>query len=335
MANNEEIQLAERPEGMPTKDTFRYVKTEIPELKEGQVLIKSIYISVDPYMRGRMNDTKSYVPPYELDAPIAGGVVGQVVESKSDKFQKGDFVLGNLPWARYNTADTDNLQKVDPDLGPISTALGVLGMPGLTAYFGLIDIGEPKSGETVVVSGAAGAVGSTVVQIAKILGARVVGIAGSPKKLDYVKNTLGADEVVNYKEDDVAKALEKACPDGVDIYFDNVGGPVSDAVYPLLNAHARIPLCGSISSYNKKEDQGPRVHGFLVKSKAKMQGFIVGDYSDRFAEGKKQLSEWFKQDKLTYEENVVEGFEHVPDAFLGLFKGENLGKQLVKVADGE
>lgn len=335
MAKNEEIQLAKRPEGTPTEENFRFVETEIPELEEGQVLIKSIYISVDPYMRGRMSDAKSYVAPYELDAPISGGIVGQVTESKSDQFQKGDYVLGNLPWARYNAANAENLQKIDPELGPISTALGVMGMPGLTAYFGLTDIGEPKSGETVVVSGAAGAVGSTVVQIAKILGARVVGIAGSPKKLDYVKNTLGADEVINYKEDNVAEALEKACPDGVDVYFDNVGGPVSDAVYPLLNAHARIPLCGSISSYNKKEDQGPRVHGYLVKSKAKMQGFIVGDYSDRFLEGKKQLSEWFSQDKLTFEENVVDGFENVPDAFLGLFKGENLGKQLVKVAETE
>ncbi|QXE01283.1 NADP-dependent oxidoreductase [Terribacillus sp. DMT04] len=335
MAKNEEIQLAKRPEGMPTEENFRFVDTEVPELKEGQVLVKSIYISVDPYMRGRMSDAKSYVAPYEVDAPISGGVVGQVTASQSDKFQKGDYVLGNLSWARYNAANAETLQKVDPELGPVSTALGVLGMPGLTAYFGLTDIGEPKSGETVVVSGAAGAVGSTVVQIAKILGARVVGIAGSPKKLDYVKNTLGADEVINYKEEDVAEALEKACPNGIDVYFDNVGGPVSDAVYPLLNAHARIPLCGSISSYNKKEDQGPRIQGYLVKAKAKIQGFIVADYGEQFAEGKKQLSEWFKQDKLTFEENVVDGFENVPDAFLGLFKGENLGKQLVKVAEAE
>lgn len=229
------------------------------------------------------------------------------------------------------------LRKIDTSLAPASAYLGILGMTGLTAYFGLLDIGRPKEGETVVVSGAAGAVGSTVGQIAKIKGARVVGIAGSDEKIDYLKQELQFDEAINYKTaDDIQKALQNACPDGVDVYFDNVGGPISDAVMNLLNEFARIPVCGAISSYNAEseaDDMGPRVQSKLIKTKSLMQGFIVSDYSDRFSEGAKQLAEWLKAGKLHYEETITEGFENIPDAFLGLFKGENKGKQLIKVSD--
>ncbi|MGB3566164.1 MAG: NADP-dependent oxidoreductase [Priestia megaterium] len=331
---NEQILLAERPKGMPTKDTFKYEKIEMPTAKEGEVLVQTLYLSVDPYMRGRMNDTKSYVPPFELNAPLAGGIVARVTESKSDRFKEGDIVMGMLPWKRYSAAEAKNLQKVDPELAPITTAIGVLGMPGLTAYFGLLEIGQPKEGETVVVSGAAGAVGSVVGQIAKIKGARVVGIAGSEDKIAYLKDELGFDEVINYKKGNVKEALKEACPNGVDVYFENVGGEISDAVVSLLNKFARIPLCGQISLYNlEKQDVGPRVQTPLLINSALMKGFIVADYAEKFPEGIKQLGEWVQQGKIKYSENVVEGFENVPEAFLGLFEGANLGKQLVKVAE--
>ncbi|MBM7705067.1 NADP-dependent oxidoreductase [Metabacillus iocasae] len=331
---NEQILLAERPKGMPTEQTFTFEKVDMPSINEGEVLVKTLYLSVDPYMRGRMNDTKSYVPPFQLNEVISGGIVGKVVESKADSFQEGEIVTGYLEWKRYSKASAKHLQKVDPNLAPISTALGVLGMPGLTAYFGLLDIGQPKEGETVVVSGAAGAVGTIVGQIAKIKGARVVGIAGSQEKIDYLKNELGFDAVINYKEDDVKQAVKDACPNGVDVYFDNVGGEISDAVTSQLNKFARIPLCGQIALYNlEKADIGPRVQRQLLINSALMKGFIVGDYAEQFPEGIKQLGEWVQQGRIKYSENIVEGFENVPSAFLGLFKGENLGKQLVKVAD--
>lgn len=334
---NKQIILAQRPKGMPDKDTFTFIESDMPTINNGEVLIHTLYVSVDPYMRGRMTDAKSYVQPFPVGEVIEGGVIGEIIESKSTHFQKGDFVLGSLGWQQYSVANEKAVRKIDPSIAPITTYLGVLGMTGLTAYFGLLDIGKPKAGETVVVSGAAGAVGSIVGQIAKIQGARVVGIAGSDEKVQLLKEKFGFDEVINYKtEVDMVKAVEIACPNGVDVYFDNVGGSISDAVIQHLNNFARVPICGAISSYNKTEaDVGPRVQSQLVKTRALMRGFLVGDYSNQFAEGAEQLGKWLSAGKLQYEETIMDGFDHIPDAFIGLFKGTNTGKLLVKVADSE
>jgi NADPH:quinone reductase len=331
----QQIQLVSRPEGMPVESDFLYKKVEVPQPSQGEVLIKTLYLSVDPYMRGRMSDAKSYVQPFALNEALSGGVVGEVVESQSEHFKKGDFVVGMLPWQEYSLANEKEVRSVNQDIAPLSTHLSVLGLTGLTAYFGLLDIGQPKKDETVVVSGAAGAVGSVVGQIAKIKGARVVGIAGSEEKVQYLKETLGFDEAINYKEtDDIYSTLKEACPNGIDVYFENVGGEIGDAAISLLNKYGRVPVCGAISSYNKTDrDLGPRVQTKLIKSSALMKGFVVNDYSDRFKEGATQLGQWLSEGKLQYEETITEGFENVTDAFLGLFEGKNLGKQLVKVAE--
>jgi NADPH:quinone reductase len=330
-----QIQLVSRPEGMPVKEDFLYKEIDVPQPSNGEVLVKTIYLSVDPYMRGRMSDAKSYVEPFKLNEALAGGVVGEIVESKSAHFQKGDFVVGMLPWQEYSVAKEKEVRTINPDVAPISTYLSILGMTGLTAYFGLMDIGQPKEGETVVVSGAAGAVGSVVGQIAKIQGARVVGIAGSDEKVSYLTDTLGFDEGINYKTtDNIYKTLKEACPNGIDVYFENVGGEIGDATLSLLNKHARIPVCGAISSYNKTDrDLGPRVQSRLIKSSALMKGFVVNDYNDRFKEGATELGKWLSQGKLQYEETITEGLDNVTDAFLGLFQGKNIGKQLVKIAE--
>lgn len=332
---NREIHLAERPEATPTDEHLKIITNEQPTPGKGELLIKMLYASVDPYMRGRMNDTKSYIAPFQLNQPIEGGAIGEIIQSESDDYKAGDIVTGMFPWKEYVVSKGDGLRKIDPSLGPVTTSLGILGMPGLTAYFGLMDIGQPKKGETIVVSGAAGAVGSTVVQIGKIQGCRVVGIAGSEEKTTYLSDTLGADETINYKTENVSEALLRACPEGIDVYFDNVGGDISDAVYPLLNKFARITQCGAIASYNVPNDQGPRMQMHLIKSSALIKGFTVGDYQDRFQEGFQQLSSWLKEGKLTYEETIKEGFDQIPNAFFGLFTGENIGKQLVKIAEPE
>ena len=336
---NRKILLVNRPTGVPTLGSFEIKDAEMPRPAEGEVLVRALYLSVDPYMRGRMNDRKSYVEPFALNEVIEGGVVGEVVESRAEGFAPGDIVTGMLGWQLYQTAKADPrnpvaIRKVDPRV-PATTALGVLGMPGLTAYFGLLDIGQPKEGETVVVSGAAGAVGSIVCQIAKLKNCRVVGVAGSDEKCEYVTRELGADACVNYKTaGDINQAVREACPAGVDVYFDNVGGPVSDAVMWLVNGRARVVLCGQISMYNlERWETGPRVQPLLLVKSALMQGFIISDYAARFGEGLRQLGAWVAEGKLKYAETIVEGFENAPRAFLGLFAGENTGKQLVKVAD--
>lgn len=320
---------------MPTEENFEFREEELPGLQEGQLLLKSLYISVDPYMRGRMSDAKSYVAPYNLNEPIAGGVVAEVVESRNERYKSGAVVLGNLPWQTYSISDGKGLNSLDPDLAPLSYHLGILGMPGMTAYCGLLFIGEPKEGETVVVSGAAGAVGTVVGQIAKLKGCRVVGIAGSDDKTAYLKNELGFDEAINYKTtSNMREALATACPDGVDVYFDNVGGEISDAVYSLLNKFARIAVCGQIALYNATSvPTGPRVEPVLLKKSALMKGFIVSDYAARFPEAATEMVSWVKAGKLQYEEHIVEGFDQLPQAFFGLFRGENTGKLLVKEAD--
>jgi NADPH-dependent curcumin reductase CurA len=337
---NRRILLASRPSGLPTDDNFRIEEAETPRPAEGEALVRTLYLSVDPYMRGRMNDRKTYVEPFALGEVITGGVVGEVVESRAEGFAPGDIVTGMLGWQLYQTARPDPrnpvaIRKVDTRLAPPTTALGVLGMPGLTAYFGLLDIGKPKEGETVVVSGAAGAVGSIVCQIAKLKGCRVVGVAGSDEKCDYLIRELGADAAVNYKTaGDLNAAMREACPAGVDVYFDNVGGAVSDAVTLLINPRARMVICGQISMYNSERlETGPRVQPFLLIRSALMQGFIVSDYVARFGEGLTQLGRWVSAGELKYAESIVEGFENAPRAFLGLLQGENIGKMLVKLGD--
>ncbi|RYU79543.1 NADP-dependent oxidoreductase [Hymenobacter persicinus] len=330
--NTQRILLASRPAGLPTAAQFQFDSQELPAPAAGQVLLKTRYVSVDPYMRGRMSAAKSYVAPYEVGQPIAGGVVAEVVESQNPALPVGQVVVGNLPWQQYILSDGQGLNPVPADQAPLSYFLGLLGMPGLTAYFGLLDICQPKPGETVVVSGAAGAVGMIVGQLAKIQGARVIGTAGSDEKVAYLKQ-LGFDEAINYKTADLPAALAAAAPQGVDCYFDNVGGAITDAVYDLLNKHARITLCGQISTYNATETPvGPRPEGKLLKTSTRLQGFIVNDYLSRWPEGVKQLTEWYVQGKLQGEETITEGFDQIPAAFLGLFKGENTGKAIVKVA---
>ena len=294
-------------------------------------MVRTLYISVDPYLRGRMREGRSYVAPFEVGQVIESGAVGEVIESRCPEFQPADIVTGMFGWRLYNTANAGSLRKVPAGV-PISTALGVLGMSGLTAYFGLLDIGQPKKGETVAVSGAAGAVGMTVCQIAKIKGCRVVGVAGSDEKNRYLKEELAVDGAINYKDGDMRRAMKEACPNGIDVYFDNVGGSVSDAILPLLNHGARIVICGQISIYNLDQpDIGLRPQPYLLVNSALMKGFIITGYAARFSEGIRQMAQWLSEGKLKYAETIAEGFENTPRAFIGLFSGENLGKQLVKV----
>lgn len=329
---NRQILLHSRPAGMATTDNFRIEDTATPEPKEGEVLLRTLYLSVDPYMRSRMNDRKSYVPPFALNEVITGGILGEVVDSRAANFQAGDIVTGMLGWRLLSTVKAEELRKVDPKMAPITTALGVLGIPGLTAYFGLLEICNPQAGETVVVSGAAGAVGTTVCQLARMKGCSVVGIAGSDEKNAYLLNELHVDAAINYKTANVREALTTACPKGIDVYFDNVGGEISDEVLLQINKGARISLCGQISMYNlERMDVGLRPQPLLLIKSAMMKGFIVTDYAPSFAEGVMALGKWLAEGKLKYVENVIEGFENTPRAFLGLFAGENLGKQLVKV----
>ncbi len=328
----QQIVLAASPKGLPVNDDFRVEQVELPELKAGELLLKGMYYSVDPYMRGRMNDSKSYVAPFEIDKPLSGSVISKVLESKSDKYKAGDIVIGHFPWQKESIATEKEAKKIDTNLMPPSYYLSVLGMTGLTAYFGLMHIGKPKAGETVVVSGAAGAVGIVVGQIAKLHGCHVVGIAGSEEKTKLLKVEFGFDEVINYKATpDMNKAIAAACPKGVDVYFDNVGGEISDAVIKNIAFHARIALCGQIALYNSTETPvGPRLQPMLLTRSVLMQGFIISDFNDRFPEGIQQLAQWVKEGKLKTTETIEHGFENLPKALLGLFKGANTGKMIVE-----
>ena len=330
--NSSQFVLASRPLGFPSSENFRIEKTVLNELKDNEVLLKSWYISVDPYMRGRMNSIKSYAASFEVDQPIIGGVVAKVIESKSKTVLKGNIVVGMLPWATYCIEKSENLRKIDIRKVPPGYYLGILGMPGFTAYFGMMEIGKPIKGETVVVSGAAGAVGIVAGQIAKIQGSRVIGITGSDEKCRLLKEQFGYDEAINYKTSkSVRKEIAILCPEGVDVYFDNVGGEITDAVVANLDFHARIALCGQISQYNNtKPPVGPSILPILLTRSVMLQGYIVRNYSDRFGEAITHLSKWMEDGKLKYTETIIEGFDNLPVAFLGLFSGKNQGKMLIK-----
>ena len=331
---NKQILLAQRPDGLPKESDFKLVESTIPTPTDGQILVRALFLSVDPYMRGRMNDVKSYAPPVKLGEVMVGGVVGEVTQSNHAQFQPGDVVEGFFGWQEYAVSDGKGVRKIDPQLAPISTALSVLGMPGLTAYFGLLEIGKPQAGETVLVSGAAGAVGSMVGQIAKLKGCRVVGVAGSDDKVDHLVGELEFDAAFNYKTtEDYLRKLKELCPDGIDVYFDNVGGPVTDAVFRLLNVRGRVCVCGQISQYNlAKPEMGPRFLWKLIEKRARVEGFLVFQFADRYAEGLRQMAEWFNAGKIKIRENIVEGIENAPRAFIGMLQGQNTGKQLVKIA---
>lgn len=330
---NNTIILNSRPVGKPQLSDFKFIEEEMPAITTGEILLKTKFISVDPYLRGRMSDAKSYIPPFELQKPMSSGAVAEVVESQNDQFQVGDFVTGSLDWKEFQTSTGDNLMKVSDQLAPLSNYLGILGMTGLTAYFGLTEIGKPQPGETILVSGAAGAVGSVVGQIGKILGCKVVGIAGSDEKVALLKSKFGFDDAINYNNtENMTKAIAEACPNGVDVYYDNVGGEISDSALFNMNRFGRIIVCGAISTYNEtKLPTGPRVEGFLIKNSLLMQGFIVSNYAEKFPEGMQKLSEWLSAGKLTYSETIVEGFKEIPQAFIDLFDGKNTGKMVVKI----
>lgn len=327
------INLKNRPTGKPELKDFDFTTTEVHELKGGEVLLRSEYVSVDPYLRGRMSDAPSYIPPFEVGKPIESGIIAEVIESKAENFSKGDHVSGSLLWKETQVTKANGLMKVDPDKAPLSAYLGILGMTGLTAYLGLTEIGKPKEGETLLVSGAAGAVGSVVGQIGKILGLRVVGIAGTDEKVAMLKSKFGFDEGINYNTtENITEAIAKACPDGVDVYFDNVGGEISEAVLFNINKFSRTINCGAISVYNNTElPKSISVQPFLIKKSSLMQGFVIFDYVDKHPAGVKQLAEWLNDGKLTYTETIREGFENIPQAFLDLFEGKNKGKMVVKV----
>jgi len=328
-----QIVLATRPKGLPQLTDFRFEYVEIPKMKVGDVMLKPLYFSVDPYMRGRMNDAKSYIHAFKTDKPIEGSALATVMESKSDLFKSGDIVLGMLPWRESTVISDKGLQKVDATQQPLSYFLSVLGMTGITAYIGLMHICKPLAGETVVVSGAAGAVGIVVGQIAKLQGCRVIGITGSEEKVKLLVEKFGFDEAINYKTTTyVNKAIATICNDGVDIYFDNVGGNISDAVISNLNVQSRIAVCGQIALYNSTDiPLGPRLQLTLLTKNAMMQGFTVGNYKSEFPEAIEHLTQWVHEGKIDFTETIFYGFDQLPTAFIGLFSGENIGKMIVKV----
>ena len=334
--DHRQVRLAARPVGYPKETDFRLVESPVPEPGTGEFLVRVIYLSLDPYMRGRMSDARSYVPPVTLGDVMEGGTVGEVVRSNHPGYAVGDIVEGRLGWQEYAVSAGKGVRKLDPTVAPISTALGVLGMPGLTAYFGLLEVGQPKPGETVVVSAASGAVGGLVGQIAKLKGCRAVGLAGSDAKVDYITRELGFDAGINYRmAPDLDAALHAACPGGIDVYFDNVGGRITEAVSRHVNPFARFAICGLISQYNLTEPElAPRNERFVLVNRVRIQGFIVFDFAARYRDGLAQLTEWVRQGKLKYREHFVDGLERAPAALIGLLQGKNFGKMVVRVGPG-
>src|SRR5215469_6069835 len=335
MPQAKRIVLASRPVGEPKPSDFRTEEFPFPAPTAGQVLLRTIWLSLDPYMRGRMSDAASYAQPVPINGVMEGGTVSEVIASNNPEFAVGDIVLSRAGWQTHALSDGNGLRKIDPKLAPISTAVGVLGMPGMTAYTGLLEIGKPQPGETVVVAAASGAVGSAVGQIAKIKGARAVGIAGGKDKCDFVKNELGFDECLDHRDPNLAAKLKEACPKGIDVYFENVGGAVFEAVFPLLNNFARIPVCGLIAHYNDTEAAAPKWAGALMRSvltkRLNIRGFIVTDFAALKPDFLRDMSQWVREGRVKYKEFVTEGLENAPAAFMGLLKGANFGKQLVRV----
>jgi NADPH-dependent curcumin reductase CurA len=327
---NRRVLLASRPSGWVTEADFRIEEAPLPEPAQGEVLVRNLWLSLDPYMRGRMSDAKSYVKGVELGEVMVGQTAGEVVESRHSTLRVGDKVLTQLGWQLYGT--TKEAMRVDERRAPLSAYLGVLGMPGMTAYFGLKEIGQPKAGETVVVSAASGAVGSVVGQLARLWGCRAVGIAGGPAKCEYVRKELGFDACVDYKAGDLGAALKDACPKGVDVYFDNVGGEIFDTLLARMNLHARVVVCGLISEYNATQPYAIRNWRAVLVNRIRLQGMIVFDWKERYGEALGALAGYFGQGRLKYRESVVEGLENAPRGLIALLKGENFGKQLVKLA---
>jgi NADPH-dependent curcumin reductase CurA len=335
-AVNHQFRLAARPQGMVGREHFDYVEEPLPTLGEGQSLVEILYISLDPAMRGWMAEGRSYIPPVEIGEVMRAGTVGRVLETKGQSFAVGDHVSGWLGVQRYAVCDDNAVFKIDTEKVALPTYLGALGMPGMTAYFGLLEVGAPKEGETVVVSGAAGAVGSVVGQIAKLKGCRVVGIAGGPEKCGWLVEELGFDAAIDYKSEDVGTALREQCPEGIDVYFDNVGGEILDAALARLARGARVALCGAISQYNNLEAmKGPSNYMSLLVNRARMEGFVVIDYMSRAPEAMSEMAGWIAEGKLVAREDVVEGLESFPDALQKLFRGENVGKLVLKVAEDD
>ena len=333
---NRQILLASRPRGEPTLDNFKLVETDVPEPGPGQMLLRTVYLSLDPYMRGRMNAGVSYAKPVEVGEVMEGRSVCEVVKSNAANYKTGDIVLAGTGWQTYSLSDGKGIQKIDPTLGPLSYALGVLGMPGLTAYTGLLNIGKPKTGETLVVAAASGAVGSLVGQIAKIKGCRTIGIAGGEQKCRFVKEELGFDACLDHRQPDLAGRLKAACPNGIDIYFENVGGAVFDAVLPLLNNFARIPVCGLIAHYNATElpagpNRAPQLMVSILVKRLTFQGFIVFDFTSQYGDFMADMSAWLQEGRIKYREDITDGLENAPRELIGLLKGENFGKKIIRV----
>lgn len=335
---NRQWLLASRPHGAPVAENFRLEESDIPTPKSGQLLLRTVYLSLDPYMRGRMSDEPSYADPVNIGDVMCGGTVSQVVSSKHPDYAEGEWVLGYDGWQAYAISNGEGLVKLDKSLEHPSWALGVLGMPGFTAYMGLLDIGQPKSGETLVVAAATGPVGATVGQIGKIKGLRVVGVAGGEEKCRHAVETLGFDACIDHHADDFAEQLKHACPQGIDVYYENVGGKVFDAVLPLLNTAARVPVCGLVSGYNATDlppgpDRLPLLMGTILKKRIRMQGFIITqDYGDRIDEFQQEMGKWVQEGKIHYREQIIDGLENAPEAFIGLLEGKNFGKVVIRVA---
>ncbi len=329
---NRQVRLASRPVGVPTQANFEIVDAPIPEPSDGEVLTRTLFLSLDPYMRGRMNETKSYAAPVPIGGVMVGQTVGEVITSRDPAFVPGDIVVGFGNWQDYAVIPAKTLRKLDPALAPVSTALGVLGMPGHTAYFGLLDIGQPKPGETIVVSAASGAVGSVVGQIAKIKGCRVIGIAGGETKRRYVVDELGFDACIDHRAADFAPALARACPNGVDVDFENVGGAVLQAIWPLLNNFARAVVCGLVAHYNDATSAPSPDFRHVLSKRLTVRGFIITDHGARFGDFLRDVSAWLRDGRIKYREDIVDGLEHAPEALIGLLQGRNFGKLIVRVA---
>ena len=332
MDNNTQVILAKRPIGLPVSTDFSIEKNSIPELQDGQFLMKTLYISLDPAMRGWMNDARSYIPPVKLGDVMRAGTLGEVVASKHPDYKVGNFVTGWTGVQSHAISNGEGIFRVYPEMAELPTFLSVLGMPGMTAYFGLMDIGEPKEGETLLVSGAAGAVGSVVGQIAKIKGCRVVGIAGGPEKCRFLTEELGFDAAIDYKNEDIKKAVKAHCPDRIDIYFDNVGGEILDIALGRINMKARIVICGAISQYNNTDDiKGPSNYLSLLVSRARMEGFVVMDYAKQYKNAAMEMAQWMAAGKLKNKVHIEEGIENFPAVLLRLFNGNKMGKLVLKV----